>query len=207
MGHSDDCRVSGSSTAAAHLLLFVQLVSQHALHCTDYIAVMCCFAIPLLMYSYASKRTLPILFSTFVIPILFVTSIIATRVMCEALLSILLVPTLLSSNYSRYRETNTASTTMALPINGVIPRPTAAPAAHQQHQQHHAVLHHPPVSRAPLPPNSHIHASHGSSSSNLMGSYEIDSALDNSSAASSPYITGDSRIEIQPATSVQRAVS
>jgi hypothetical protein len=126
--------------------------------------------------------------------------------MCEVLLSVLLVPTLLSSNYSRYREVNTASTALALPINGVIPRPTAA--AHQhQHQHHHAVVHHPPASRAPLPPNSHIHASHGSSSSNLMGSYDIDSALDNSSVASSPYITGDSRVEIQPVTAVPRAAS
>jgi hypothetical protein len=163
--------------------------------------------------SYVSGRTLPILFSTFVIPILYVTSIIATRVMCEALLSVLLVPTLLSSNYSRYREVNTASTALALPINGAVPRPTAAAAHHQQHQQqqqqqhHHAVVHHPPASRAPLPPNSHIHASHGSSSSNLMGSYDIDSALDDSSVASSPYITGDSRVEIQPAIAVPRAAS
>jgi hypothetical protein len=103
---------------------------------------------------------------------------------------------------------NTASTTLALPINGVILRPTTAAHQHQHQQhQHHAVVHHPPASRAPLPPNSHIHASHGSSSSNLMGSYDIDSALDNSSVASSPYITGDSRVEVQPATAVPRAAS
>lgn len=128
---------------------------------------------------------------------------ILTRVMCEALLSMLLLPTLLSSNYSRYRDNNTHTGVLQVATNGTLPISTYMPRSAIHHGVPHPIHHYnnnantnPPAPdhHAPIPPLNHRLNNHGSSSSNLLVSNSYSSGLprSHSDISSSAYITDDS---------------
>eukprot|EP00611_Tribonema_gayanum_P009887 TRINITY_DN19768_c0_g1_i1.p1 TRINITY_DN19768_c0_g1~~TRINITY_DN19768_c0_g1_i1.p1 ORF type:complete len:224 (+),score=27.09 TRINITY_DN19768_c0_g1_i1:114-785(+) len=94
-----------------------------------------------------------ILLSTFVVPVLWFVSIVGSRIGCEVLLSLLLQPTLLSTNYTRLQNS-------AFPVSTVLNNANSrgssvsAPAGVGAPQSgSESGLLPPPGQRAPLPPN------------------------------------------------------